>query len=214
MGTYYRNTEQFLDRIDSGAWVEIGVDRGEGSTQFFADLAGQRGVKFYGVDAHPDQIKQAQNTLGQSGTLPDHIELVHAFGQDFLRSYATSHQGEPISMVYLDNFDWNYWLATPEEPFVPGQRQMYKDVMGTEMNNLNSQLTHLIQAIHLMPLMSDNSIIVCDDTWWEPREGMFLGKCSAALPFLLTQGYQLLHNEGYRNHSRAGAGAILGRFKS
>ena len=39
MGTYYKNVEQFLDRIDNGLWVELGVDRGEGSTQWFSDKA-------------------------------------------------------------------------------------------------------------------------------------------------------------------------------
>ena len=34
MGTYYRNITKFIDKIDNGAWVEIGVDRGEGSTKF------------------------------------------------------------------------------------------------------------------------------------------------------------------------------------
>jgi hypothetical protein len=41
------------------------------------------------------------------------------------------------------------------------------------------------------------------------EEGIFSGKCSAAIPFLMLQGYQLLHHEGYRQNS----GAILGRFK-
>jgi hypothetical protein len=39
MGTYYRNVEKFIPQIDPGVWIEIGVDRGEGSTKFFADLA-------------------------------------------------------------------------------------------------------------------------------------------------------------------------------
>jgi hypothetical protein len=39
MGTYYKHVEKFIDRIDLGAWIEIGIDRGEGSTKFFADLA-------------------------------------------------------------------------------------------------------------------------------------------------------------------------------
>jgi hypothetical protein len=61
-----------------------------------------------------------------------------------------------------------------------------------------------------MHMMSDNSIIVCDDTWYHPNEGVFIGKCSAVIPYLFLNGYSLLHNQGYRQNS----GAILGRFKS
>jgi hypothetical protein len=208
MGIYYKNVEQYLDRVDSGAWVEIGVDRGEGSTKFFADLAEAMSTEFYGVDADPAQIERATAALSVDGKLPGHVHLSADKGEDFLNKFDRSKK---ISLVYLDNFDWNYWLSVPEEPFVPGQRQHYKDVLKVEMLNLNSQLVHLVQAIKLMPLMSANSIIVCDDTWYEPKEGIFIGKCSAAVPFLITQGYQLIHHSGYRNHN-GGAGAVLGRF--
>jgi hypothetical protein len=50
---------------------------------------------------------------------------------------------------------------------------------------------------------------ICDDTWFHPGEGIFIGKCSAAIPYLCTQGYKVLHYEGYRQNS----GVILGRFK-
>jgi len=219
MGTYYKNVEQYLDKIDPGAWIEIGVDRGEGSTKFFANLAKTKATKFYGVDADQSQITKARAvlsstgiaTLGLDGTvlmeqgpLPDHIELVHAFGEKFL----TDLEPQPVSLVYLDNFDWDYWVGRQEESFVPAQKQHYRDYMGTEMTNLNSQKTHLAQAMLLMPMMADNSIIVCDDTWYHPEEGVFIGKCSAVIPFLLLHGYEILHSAGYRQNS----GAILGRF--
>jgi hypothetical protein len=77
------------------------------------------------------------------------------------------------------------------------------------MTNLSSQQTHLLQSILLMDKMTDNGIIVCNDTWYHPHEGVYLGKCSAAIPFLLLQGYRQLHNDGYRQNS----GAIFGKFK-
>jgi len=221
MGTYYKNVEQYLDKIDTGAWIEIGVDRGEGSTKFFANLAKTKATKFYGVDADESQIVKARAslsstgiaTLGLDGTvlmergpLPDHIELVHAFGENFL----TELKPQPISLVYLDNFDWDYWVGRQEEHFVPAQKQHYRDYMGTEMTNINSQKAHLAQAMLLMPMMADNSIIVCDDTWYHPEEGVFIGKCSAVIPYLILHGYKILHAAGYRQNS----GAILGRFKN
>jgi hypothetical protein len=212
MGTYYKNVENYLDKIDNGAWVEIGTDRGEGSTKFFADLAQERGVDFFGVDADPDQIDRAHKNLSTDGKLPNHVTLTIARGEDFLDSFPKQNPNKQISLVYLDNFDWNYWLTVPEEPFVPGQRQHYREKMGIEMLNMNSQITHLVQAMRLIDLMTPNSIVVCDDTWFEPREGIFIGKCAGALPYLMIKGYTLLHYEGYRNQ-RGGAGAVLGKFK-
>lgn len=226
MGTYYKNVEQFIDRIDRGTWVEIGVDRGEGSTQWFADHAETRATDFYAVDADPGQIKRSLESLTRSNNiqidpitgsvvhtyhpLPDHVKLVHAKGEQFLSSLRQQVPDTQISLVYLDNFDWDYWVGGEEESFVPAQKAHYRETMGVEMNNINSQTTHLAQAMQLMPMMSDNSIIICDDTWYHPREGIFIGKCSAVIPFLLLHGYRLLHNNGYRQNS----GAILGRFKT
>jgi hypothetical protein len=134
--------------------------------------------------------------------------LSHAFGENFLEKFVQDNPGKKFSLVYLDNFDWDYWVGGQEESFVPAQKQHYRDYMGTEMTNINSQKTHLLQAMRLMPLMTENSIIVCDDTWYHPNEGVFIGKCSAVIPYLLLQGYEVLNSQGYRQNS----GAILGRF--
>ena len=224
MGTYYKAVEQYMDSVDTtGSWVEIGVDRGEGSTKFFSNQAKTRNVKFYGVDADPGQIARARAVLGATGQafigtngsiqyevaeMPDHVKLVHAKGEDFLEQFAQDNPGQKFSLVYLDNFDWDYWVGGQEEAFVPAQKQHYRDTMGIEMTNINSQKTHLLQAMRLMPLMTDKSIIVCDDTWYHPNEGVFIGKCSAVIPYLLLNGYTVLDQQGYRQNS----GAILGRL--
>lgn len=223
MGTYYKNVEQYLDRIDPGVWVELGVDRGEGSTQWFADQAKQRNTEFFGVDMDPDQIAQALKNLRTKsatvnadgtltvsvGDLPDHVHLVADRGEIFLDRFASQYPDKKISLAYLDNFDWDYWLGIQEEEFVAGVKQKYLDKLGAEMNNINSQLTHLLQAYRLIPLMTANSVVVCDDTWAMPQEGIFSGKCSAAIPYLMLHGFKILHNEGYRQNS----GVILGRFQ-
>lgn len=225
MGTYYKHVEQYIDRIDQGSWMEIGVDRGEGSTKFFTELAKQHATKFFAVDADLDQIVRARNSLSQSGNAiigldgsitqelgepPEHVVFVHARGEAFIDKLNNYDPGGKVSLVYLDNFDWDYWVGRQEESFVPAQKEHYKKTMGVEMTNINSQQTHLLQAIKLMPMMSENSIIVCDDTWYHPQEGVFIGKCSAVIPFLLLNGYKVLHTEGYRQNS----GVILGKFKN
>jgi hypothetical protein len=209
MGTYYKKVEDYLDRIDPGCWIEVGVDRGEGSTRFLSDLAATRGVNFYGVDMDPDQITRATKNLSVDGKLPSHVTLACNRGENYIQQLSNDNPKLKASLVYLDNFDWDYWLGGQEEAFVAGVKQNYRDKLGVEMTNIQSQVTHLLQAIYLMPMMSENSIIVCDDTWYHPNEGVFIGKCSAVIPYLFLNGYSLLHNQGYRQNS----GAILGRFK-
>jgi len=60
-----------------------------------------------------------------------------------------------------------------------------------------------------LPLMTENSVIICDDTWAMPEEGIFSGKCSAAIPYIMLHGFRIIHSAGYRQNS----GVILGRFK-
>ena len=208
MGTYYRNVEKYLDKIDRGVWVEIGTERGEGSTRFFADLAKTHATKFFAVDADPDQIAISSELLKVNGVIPEYINVINAKGEDFLGDLSQTIGDEKISLAYLDNFDWDYWLGRQEEPFVAGVKQNYIDKMQVEMTNMNSQVTHLAQAMWLVHMMADNSIIICDDTWFHPHEGVFIGKCSAAIPYLILNGYEIIHNEGYRQNS----GAILARF--
>lgn len=223
MGTYFLKTEQFMDKIDSkGDWLEIGLDRGEGSTKFFSENAAKRGVRFFGVDADHNQVDRAHTGLSitgqavlqadgsmqmQTSKLADHITLVHAKGEDFLLDIAKKDPNQRFSLAYLDNFDWDYWLGGPEEKWVERYKQHYRDYMKIEMTNMHSSMTHLIQAIRLLPMMTEKSIIVCDDTWYHPQEGIFIGKCAAAIPYLLVNGYSIVNNEGYRQNS----GAILGR---
>lgn len=207
MGVYYKQAEKYINDIDQGAWIEIGVERGEGSTRFFADLARSRATKFYGVDADPDQITAATQLLSVDGKLPEHVELVHARGEDFLEQLHGTIGDGKVSLAYLDNFDWDYWLAGQPEPFVAGVKERYVKTMGIEMTNMNSQVAHLAQAMWLIHMMADRSLIICDDTWYHPQEGVFIGKCSAVVPFLLLNGYKIVDVQGYRQNS----GLIMAR---
>lgn len=210
MGTHYTKIEKYLGQLDNGDYLEIGIDRGEGSTKFFADKARERGVNFVGVDMDPDQIKLATENVSQGGVLPENVEIIHNKGETYLQELSKTNSNRKFSMVYLDNFDWDFWLDIQPEGFVEGVKQKYRDILGQEMTNMTSQLTHLAQAISMLPLLTDKCLIVADDTWFEPREGIFIGKCSAVVPFLITQGFRIIEHYGYRNRT-GGSGVILAR---
>ena len=138
----------------------------------------------------------------------DKIEIINSLGEEFLKHYKEFEPENKISLAYLDNFDWDYWLGQEEEPFVPEVKALYRNNLKIEMNNLNSQLSHLMQAMYLSDNLTDNCLVVCDDTWYHPGEGIFVGKCSAAIPYLATQGLSVIYGNGYRQNSTI----IMGRF--
>jgi len=74
------------------------------------------------------------------------------------------------------------------------------------MNNVNSQAVHLQQMIYALPAMGKQSIVVCDDTWYNKWWGHYSGKCGAVIPLLLNNGYQVLYTEENPEY-----GTILGR---
>jgi hypothetical protein len=209
VGRYYAKTKEYIDRIDTGVWVEFGVDRGEGSTQFFSQMAKDKAIRFYAVDADIDQIVQIQTKLKVNDQIPEHIQVIHSTGETFLKSY----NKEKISLAYLDNFDWDYELndAGNSDGKYKHHKDNYQNKLKVEMTNLNSQAAHLLQAIYLVSfnLLTDNCIIICDDTWYIPREGIYSGKCSAAIPYLLANGFQVADKQGSRNNS----GCILTKFR-
>lgn len=202
---FYRRAEKYLDQIDPGAWVEIGVDRGEGSTAWLSEMAEKKSTTFYAVDIDSQQIERA-TTVVFGNRVPAHVRLETANGETFLNEFGQRY-GQPVSLVYLDNFDWNYWIGV-EEPWVLDIMAKYRNKFDTEMTNLNSQISHLRQAMALLPLLAPRSIVICDDTWLVPEQGIFSGKCSAAIPLLIGAGFLFLEMSGFEQ----GSGVILGRL--
>ena len=115
---FYKN---FLTQGQS--LVEIGSERGGGSTKYFHEICSEEGYKFYTVDIDPDIYKRAGEIAPGSAVLQD--------GTQFLESL----EGE-ICFVYLDNFDWD-WGGMGET--LTRQIHRYKE-LDLELNNENSQL--------------------------------------------------------------------------
>ena len=196
MGQIFRRAEQYLDRIDQGAFVEIGSSRAgdDGSTNVIAAWAGQRNKQLITVDFDPAVCNALRNQAASN------VEIINSIGEDYLRSFTGI-----ISFLYLDNFDWD-WHPMNTEDFVLEQQVRYKE-LGRTMTNLTSQMAHLNQAILAMPRMALHSLVVCDDTWYNEHWGHYSGKSGAAVPYLIGQGYRVLDTEEYPTY-----GTILGRF--
>jgi hypothetical protein len=54
--------------------------------------------------------------------------------------------------------------------------------------------------------MAEQSLVVCDDTWYNPWWGHYSGKSGAVVPFLLANGFEVLYTEEQPVY-----GTVLGR---
>jgi cephalosporin hydroxylase len=173
--------------------VEIGSDRWEGSSAYFADLANTHDMKFISVDLDEEARHRLRKTIAFEHS---HLmEFVQAEGTAWTGSY----QGSAIRVLYLDNFDWD-WRTDRKQTMIQEQIQWYQ-TKGIEMTNINSQTAHITQMVNLLPHMSRQCLICVDDTY--QYNGVFIGKGGAVVPYLLGQGFGILAAEDY--------GVILGR---
>ena len=196
MGKLIKDIETYLESADSADILEIGMNRGEGSTDFFIDYAQRKGVKFVGVDI---MINREMRQLVDNPL--QHCEFHISTGEDYLQSARITDQ--KFSIVYLDNFDWNYWprgstlISRQEKDYA--QHHPYGDNL--EFNNIQSQATHLNQAILLTRMFMPNSVVICDDTWYDADNMVYLGKCGAAIPYLTSIGFTVTHTHGVKTNS-------------
>ena len=173
--------------------VEIGSDRWEGSSAYFADLANTHDMKFITVDLDPGAELRLRRTVQ-----PEHTHLVE-FVQGEGTTWTKQYQGPSIKVLYLDNFDWD-WQTNRNQSMIQEQISWYKD-QGIVMNNINCQTAHITQMVNLLPHMSDRCIVCIDDTY--EYNGVFIGKGGAVLPYLLGQHFEIIAARDY--------GVILGR---
>lgn len=186
---FFKITE-YLDSLSiTGDILEIGSERGNNSTEILAEIAHQHGVTLYSVDIDPDLIrKNTEHFRKNYPHLP--IKFVNSTGEEFLRN----NRHLAISMALLDNFDWT-WFPNKNESYAIDQSRDYLSKYGLVMNNLNSQATHISQAISLMPLLTNNCMIICDDTFRVYPQETYSGKCGAVVPYLLSQRFDIVYQE-------------------
>jgi hypothetical protein len=200
MGAVFRKAEQYIDQLtEPGCWVEIGCGRAgdDGSTRVLAEWANRKSRYLWTVDIDPHHCD-----LVRLLALPN-VEVVQSTGEDYLATFP-GHIAY-ISFLYLDNFDWD-WHPDNTEDFVLEQQRRYADLGMPEMNNVNSQRAHLRQAELAVSRLAPISLVVCDDTWFNPWFGHYTGKCGAVVPFLMNHGFEVLHTE-----EAPVFGTILGR---
>jgi cephalosporin hydroxylase len=173
VGSIFKSTEKYIDAEPGSIILEIGSDRYEGSTDYFAKLAQAKGIDFHTVDISDDAKRR----------LPFTVATWHiAKGSEWCQ-----HQLQRrVCAVYLDNHDYVYAGADSNE---------------------ECQVEHFKQMIHILPWLTDNAVVVMDDTYtWN---GCWVGKCGPIVAYLLSIGFEFQEVE----RSIKDCGIILKRTK-
>ncbi len=196
----FKRAEQWLPVVGpDDVFVEIGSDRYEGSTTYFAELAVKNGTVLHTVDL----LAEPQARINRSGQVPG-IVWHQADGYEWAKDVFPS-LGKRISCLYLDNFDYD-WNITQPNSNIQKQKQEYQERFGIEMNNMNCQVAHLQQMMTLLPYMNQRSIVVCDDTYLS--NDCWIGKCGTVVVYLVSHGYRIVDTEKVGGYSY---GVILAR---
>ena len=174
--------EKFADASNCCA-LEIGSERGEGSTFFLHQFFARRGVPFYSVDFEKSAYQQAHAICSGGAYLMS--------GEEFLAEVFPSF-GRRVIFAYLDNFDWIYksWGKKTADKIISRQAPSYRR-QGMTLSNQNSMKAHLAQSKLLCHHASPECIVLCDDTWPLPDSG-YSGKGGLAVPYLLGEGFRVL----------------------
>lgn len=179
MGTVYKKIDQYFEPSARGVLVEIGSDRGEGSTSHLAALATIHQKKLITVDVLPDAQLKLANQF-------DNVEFVVSSGSDWADDFA--YNCCDIDLLYLDNFDY-IWDINNVRPAIQMQMHEYSQ-RGVAMTNQACQVEHLRQLMLLYCCLTPKAVVAFDDTYcWND---CWIGKCGPAVVYLLASGWKVV----------------------
>jgi hypothetical protein len=200
MGQVFKLAEQYLPDVGiNDVFVEIGSDRGDGSTRLFAEMALKNQTVLHTVDIN-DYPQEWCEKHGVTQGVVWHQATGSEWAKDVFPTL-----NKKIVCLYLDNFDYNY-NTVHIDPMIIEQQKQYREDYGIEMNNENCLVEHMKQMIALFPYMSEHSIVICDDTY--DSNGCWIGKGGPIVTFLQAQGFHLAAIEA---EHRLSYGVVLKR---
>ncbi|MCX6779054.1 MAG: hypothetical protein NTU97_02390 [Candidatus Magasanikbacteria bacterium] len=165
----------------TGAIIEIGSERSEGSTTFLYNFAKANNFPFYTVDFNKEQYFNALRITNGHGAY-------NMSGEEFLGNIFPL-LGEKISFAYLDNFD----LITNDGRDWEKRKALYKQY-GFDMTNTNSKIAHMTQAVLIEKYQAKTCHIIFDDTWIDSLSKEFQGKGAWAIRPLQHAKFKIQNN--------------------
>jgi hypothetical protein len=165
-----------LDYEPGDVILEVGAERGEGSTEFLAGL----GVTLVTIDVDPQRLS----------ALPHRANVLKIRGQaEFELRDWKAMVGEPIRFAWLDGHDWPYDGIPMDE--ATAYERLYRS-RGQVFSRAASALSHLRIVQAIAEFVPAGGRIAIDDTWYRWPEGADIqcwGKGGTAVPWLLDHGF-------------------------
>lgn len=160
--------------------LEIGTTREphpeQSSTERLAIFTAIFGMKFITVDMDPANTARAKANMRFVNPAGDAIT---ARGEDFLSTYS-----EPFFAVYMDAFDFDHGHHSNF------RRDQYRKYLGEDITDEACWEMHLSCAQLIADRVDLGGVVVFDDTWTD-EAGEYDGKGKLAMPFLLSNGFEL-----------------------
>ncbi|MBD3248782.1 hypothetical protein GF336_01940 [Candidatus Woesearchaeota archaeon] len=168
-----KNKELFKN-LKGKSLLEIGTERGCGSTILLAEMAEEIGMDFITVDVDEEQTKNVIKPLNKINSA---FKTITEYGEIFLKNF----KGE-IGLIYLDAFD--FWHDNHSQERIDAYKKR-----GTEITNENCWKMHYNCAVELVKLMKEGTYICFDDVL--SKEPEWEGKGKLAIPYLLNNGFNI-----------------------
>ena len=203
----YHLLGEVAEELDAvGAIVEVGSDRGEGSTVFLSGLANRTRRPFFSVDFSEEGYLNARRACGKCahrGMGEDWLEAPGGFSASVdAAGMGAGADAHSIAVAYLDNYDWTYpWTKTMA--YKVQQHKDYKE-QGLSLSNAKSQETHLRQAIAVEKRCSERCFVLFDDTWAGAAPGLYSGKGGRAVGYLMAKGFEVVQQSSESEPSHLG----------
>lgn len=157
--------------------VEVGSERGEGSTAYLAGLGPT--VWSIDIDHRPEALAVVPHPERQR------VHTIEARAEDWLRGW---DQG-PVRYAWLDGHDWPYDGQPVSE--ANDYERLYRS-RGQVYSREASALSHLRIAQLLDPWVPVGGVVGIDDTW-HLGEGRWDGKGRSAVPWMVTFARYFVH---------------------
>lgn len=161
--------------------VEIGTTRervpGQGSTMKLARFCAAGGMQLITVDMDPRNSALARRGFARAG---QPFEAVTAPGEDWLEGFEGT-----IDYAFLDAYDFDHGQHSEL------RQSRYETFLGGRIDEAECHRMHLRCARALVPRLAPDGLICIDDTWLD-AEGAWTAKGKLAVPFLLSNGFEIL----------------------
>jgi hypothetical protein len=196
LDTPFKLFEKIKNQIElNSLFVEIGSDRGSGSTYYLQQLAEETRNLFVTVDV--DSI--LLNAKIRSATMTGEEWVVTELPKETRK----------VGLVFLDNFDWLISpIAVRQGSAGPDTYNLISEYKNKhmELNNINSTVAHTKQILGLLPFMHPKCTVLLGDTKFNMVSDSFSGKGAAAVYILLAEGFTVLSASSKSNYILMGRG--------